>query len=1090
MRAFLRTVARAAALVALSAGLAGSTAGRLEAQATTGGLTGFVTDSAGAPLAGALVDISNPSTGLTRQAQVRTNGQFSLQGLEPGSGYRVTARAIGFRPQTREGVVVRLSQTSRLDFQLGRQVVELQEVAVTAQTSQTEFSGSRQGTQTTIDSTALTRLPTLDRDFTDFIKLAPQVSVREGEGGISAAGQNNRFNTVQVDGATVNDRFGLGRTGQAGGQADGRSVGLEAVKEYQVLLSPYDVRQGNFTGALINAVTKSGTNQLHGSIYGTRRSESWAGFPVDQAEFKNWQYGGSLGGPIIRDRMHFFLNAERRDENQPAAGPYFGGTAVTVVAREADVTRFDQALRAKGLAGGDFGLVQNERPLTNLLGRIDFAAGANSRLVAKMQYNKADRDVFSRSTATANPTLELGNNGYFFKNDTYNPSLQFITNFANGGTNEFIASANIIRDERTPTVREPLVVVQNFQQAGGVGTYSLRSGSEEFSQGNLLEQDIYELTNNFTMPIGDRHNITLGGRLELYRVRNLFAQNSYGTFQFDDIEDFEAGNVELYTARLALPGTQGGDSRFRAGQVSLYAQDDWTISPTFTLNPGLRLDLPYFTTGLSYDPRVIADFGSQESPGGQVMISPRLGFNWGTGTNQLRGGVGVFTGAPAFVWYSNAYANNGLGLVQLTCGSNSNPSANGGVPAFNPNNDEDPVRACANGATVGAGGQLGEINLIADGTKFPQVLRANLAYDRSLGGGFIGTLEGLYTKDMNQFFIVNRNILEPTGADANGRVVYGSLNANGTTTNNFLDQRRYGSAVYGGFSGGVFELRNTDAGYNFSVTGQLRKTFGSALQTSIGYTYSESYDVQSFTSSRAISNWRFGRTTADADTADIRARSDFDRPHRIVANATYTLKWRFPTGISFTYIGQSGSPYTLVAAGGSGRGDLNRDGQTGNDPIYIPTGADDPLAPVILDAGQSAAFQEYIDGQSCLANQRGEIMARNSCRNPWQNTLDASLRQELPIFRGNASFEVQVFNVLRMLDKDWGLQRSVDGSTFSNPAIVTVTSATAEVDPEFGRRQVVTFDPARLEERFRPISSGSSINRSAYYIQAGIRYAF
>ncbi|HEU4698312.1 MAG TPA: carboxypeptidase regulatory-like domain-containing protein [Gemmatimonadales bacterium] len=1078
-------------MLALVAGVGG----RLEAQTTTGGITGVVADSSGTPVADATIVVTNTATGLQRTVAVRPNGSYNLPGLEPGNSYRVAARAIGYQPVLRENVVVRLSQSSRVDFTLARQVVQLQEVTATAPTgTEAEFSPDRQGAQTTITEKQLSSLPTMDRDFTDFVKLAPQVQVREGEGGISAAGQNNRFNTVQVDGATVNDRFGLGRTGQAGGQADGRSVGLEAVKEYQILLSPYDVRQGNFTGALINAVTKSGTNELHGSLYGTHRENSWAGFPVDQAEFKNWQYGGSLGGPIIKDRAHFFLNLERRDETQPAAGPYLGGP-LPIAATQADVDAFNAAAKAKGLAGnGTLDLISNKRPLTNALGRIDYQLGANSRLVAKMQFNSANRDVFSRTTSATNPTLELSNNGYFFDNKTYNPSLQFITNFANGASNELIASANIIRDSRTPNVLEPLVVVQNFTAAGspapcgapGGQCFSIRSGSEEFSQGNVLSQDIYELTNNLTLPVG-RHNFTLGARWEGYKVRNLFAQNSYGTFQFDNLADFEAGNVEQYTIRVALPGTPGGDTRFRAGQFALYAQDDWDLSPTFTVSPGVRVDMPYFTTALNYDPRVIARFGEQKKPGGQLMVSPRLGFNWtdaSLSTNQIRGGVGVFTGAPAFVWYSNAYANNGLGLVGLQCGGNGGVGGSGAPPVFNPDNVTNPTTACANGATVGAGGSIGEVDLIGQNTKFPQVLRANLAFDRALGGGVIGTLEGLYTKDLNNFFIVNRNLAAPAGTDVNGRVVYGTVAAGtGIPTTNFVDP------IYAGSSGGVYELRNTSQGYNWSVTGQLRKSFGRDLQASVGYTYSESYDVQSFTSSRAVSNWRLSTIRAAADTVDQRTRSSFDRPHRVIANATYTLRWKLPTDISFTYVGQSGSPYTLITGGSSNRGDLNRNGNTGDDPIYIPTGVGDPKGPVFSSAAQELAFNEYIDGEACLRSQRGQLMQRNSCRNPWQNQLDMSIRQNLPVLNGNASFDLQIFNVLRMLDKDWGLVKTVNGDEFYTAQILNVTGATSEADAA-QRRAVVTFDPKFLDQRFRPVSSGASINRSAYYIQAGIRYAF
>ena len=1066
------------ALMLALALLAGTT--RALAQATTGGITGQVVDSAGAPVADATVEVLNMETGLRRTVTVSQSGNYTVLGLAPGGPYRVTVRAIGHRPVVQEGVRVPLSQSVRADATMARQAVEVEELVVMADAAGADFAPSRQGTQTTINDTLLRRLPTLDRDFTDFVKLTPQVQVREGEGGITAAGQNNRFNTVQVDGATVNDRFGLGRTGQAGGQADGRSVGLEAVKEYQVLLSPYDVRQGNFSGALINAVTKSGTNRFSGSVFAYHRNESLTGYPLDGTDFSNWQLGGSLGGPIQRDRIHFFANYERRSEDKPAAGPFFGGPGPIVV-RPEDVAAYNAAAAGYGLSTGTFDRVDITRPANNLLGRLDFLIGDNSRLVAKFQYNDAALDVFDRSASVANPFIELSNNGYFFNNKTYNPSVQFFTNFANGAANELLLSANVIRDRRTPFVREPVILVQNLPQVTAGQIYTIQAGGEEFSHANELDQNMYEITNNFSIPIG-AHRFTLGARWEGYKVRNLFGQNIFGRWQFDSLSLFQAGTVEQYQIRFGLPGSNEGESRFRAGQFAVYAQDDWAVSPTFTLNPGVRLDMPYFTTGLSYDPRVIEDFGPQDKPGGQVMISPRLGFNWdmqGASQSQLRGGAGIFTGAPAFVWYSNAYANNGLGLVALTCGQN----GIGVAPAFTPDPDNPPI-SCAGGETVGPGGSLGEVDLIADYTRFPQVFRANLAYDRRLPYGLVASLEGLYSKDINQFFIVNRNLLAPARTDATGRVIYpGTLNANGTLSPQYFDLALYGPS----FAGGVYELRNTDEGYSFSITGQLRKEFGRNVQASIGYTYSEAYDVQSFTSSRAISNWRFSRMLAGADLTDNRTRSGFDRPHRIVGNFTYTVPWRFPTDISFTYIGQSGTPYTLRSGGASGRGDLNLDGTNTNDPIYIPTGAGDPLSPYAFQSpANEAAFDQYIAGESCLSSQRGRIMERNSCRNPWQNQLDVALRQRLPVFRGDAAFEVQIFNVLRMLDRDWGQAKTVGGGEFFDQEVLTAVSSTGGADP----KHVVTFNELQLRDRFLPVTSNASINRSTYYIQAGLRYSF
>ena len=267
----------------------------------------------------------------------------------------------------------------------------------------------------------------------------------------------------------------------------------------------------------------------------------------------------------------------------------------------------------------------------------------------------------------------------------------------------------------------------------------------------------------------------------------------------------------------------------------------------------------------------------------------------------------------------------------------------------------------------------------------------------------------------------------------------------------------------------------------------MRKNFGQNIQASLGYTHSQAYDVQSFTSSRAISNWRFSRVTFVADDDDVRTRSSFDRPSRIVGNLTYTIPWRLPTDISLTYIGQSGTPYTLRTGGSSGRGDLNFDGTNTNDPIYIPTGTSDPNSPYVFeDPASAAAFDEYIAGESCLDEQRGQIMERNSCRNPWQNQLDLAIRQRLPVLRGDAAFEIQIFNFLRMLDRDWGQAKTVGGGEFFDQQVLDVVDATDEAE----RRHVVTFNSELLEDRFQPVTTNASINRSTYYVQAGLKYSF
>jgi hypothetical protein len=1051
---------------------------------TTGAISGFVQDSSGAPIGGAGVEVRYEPTGSRAMTTTNARGFYLIQGLEPGGPYFVTARAIGYRPERATGLRTSIGQTTRQDFRLAASTVEVEDIVVLSEADEA-FSPSRQGTSTTIPDSALVRLPTLNRDFADFVKLTPQVGVRDGdEGGVSVAGQNNRFNTVQVDGATVNDRFGLGRTGQTGGQAGGRAVGLEAVKEYQVVLAPYDVRQGNFTGALINAVTKSGTNDFRGTAFFYNRNEALAGDPLGQTDFNQSQFGGSFGGPIARDKAHFFVAAETNRRSTPATGPYFGSTERPAPVDQAGFDEFVSLLEGYGLEAGNGDLFERSNPLTNVLARFDVQLGETNRLVLRYGYNEAGDDNFSRSTAPNNPIFDLSTFAYRFQNKTHNPSLQLFTNFANGASNEFRLSFQSIRDRRTPAVVQPLIMVENVPgAAGGPATVRLQSGSEQFSQGNELDQDFWELTDNFTKPFG-AHLITIGTRNEFYKVRNLFAQSSFGVWRFNSLADFQAGVAENYNVSGAVGSGTVGETIFDTYTLGFYAQDQWSVNDQLNITAGVRADVPVFSDQPEYDPRVIEDFGPQEVPSGKVLFQPRIGFNYympGNTVSQVRGGIGLFAGAPAFVWMSNAYANTGLKFSQLTCTEGNTPTFSPTLPA--------PL-ACADGTAIEPGGFVGEVDLIGQDTKFPRVLRANLGFDREIGGGVVATIEGLYTKGMDDYFIINRNLEAPVVAsDAVGRTVYGTFDASGRSS------PAYVNSIYGpSSSGGVYELLNTDKNYSWSLTGQLQKRFASSFFLSAGYTYSEAKDVQSFTSSRAISNWRNSWKPSGDIRDDVATISSFSRPHRIVVGASYTAPWKnYPTDISLTYIGQSGQPYTYIAGGASGRGDLNADGTNTNDPIYIPTGADDPNMffqditdeddnVLVSAAAQETAFDEFISGEACLAEQRGQIMERNSCRNPWQSFLDMSIRQSLPSIGGRTlTLEVGIFNLLNLLDEEWGRVKSAGGSVFYEEDVLQQVGADAATN-----LPVFTFDPANLDNRF----AATSVLGNSYQIQIGLRAAF
>src|SRR5437868_12241527 len=461
-RLFL-TVATALALVT------GASARLLAQGVTTGAVTGTVTDANGAPIEGAQIQVRNARTGASAGGISRANGQFLIQGVEPDAGYSITVRRIGFEPVTHDNVVVSLGQTTRSDVQLRQQSTVLETVRIAAEATPV-INPSKTGTGTTMGDSLLRRLPTLNRNFADFVTLVPQVSTSTGVG-LSGGGVNIRQNAIQIDGAASGDLFGLGTTGQPGAQANAKSIPLDAVKEYQVLLSPFDVRQGNFGGLLINAVTKTGTNEFHGATYGYTRSQGLTRSQPYLAEPKQQQYGFSLGGPILKDHLFFFVNPEWQKLNTPAIGSFIG--APDNLAKAADVTRFAEILQGYGLSDpGNGGQVQKKNPLTNVFGRIDAYLPGYTRLVLRHNYASADNQTFSRSSSTSSsPLFGLTSNSYLFSSKTHSSVAELLTNLPNGVFNELLLNLTNIPDFRTAPLTFPQLTLNAFPRLRGSSSH-------------------------------------------------------------------------------------------------------------------------------------------------------------------------------------------------------------------------------------------------------------------------------------------------------------------------------------------------------------------------------------------------------------------------------------------------------------------------------------------------------------------------------------------------------------------------------------------------------------------------------------------
>lgn len=965
--------------------------------ATTAAMNGTVRDQSGTPLPGAtIIAVHNP-TNTQYVSTTNTEGYYNIQNMRVGGPYTVRTSYVGYQEQRTENVSLALGQSARVDFTLSESSRELGEVQVLGERNDV-FNQDRTGAATNVSREQLERLPTLSRSLQDFTRLTPQAS------GNSIGGTNNRYNNITIDGAVNNDVFGLSGSGTPGGQAGTQPISLDAIQEIQVVIAPYDVKQGNFTGGGINAITRSGTNQFSGSVYGFGRNQDIIGKAVEGPrekadEFKNYQYGVRIGGPIIRDKLFFFTNYDATRVTEPVRfAPGSAESQIPLSAAE-QVASFVQ--ETYGYDVGSFGEFDRDTESDKLFARLDWNITDNHSLTLRHNYVDAFQDSYSRSRSEA----RFGNNAYRFNSKTNTTVAELNSRFSNNWSNNLIVGYSRIRDFRE-TLGQLFPQVTIFDPVG-----TLVFGSERSSTANELDQDIFEFTDNLSYLYG-KHNFTVGTHNEFFKFRNLFINNLNGRWDFNSIEDFINNRPARVRATYSLTSDPRPAAEFNAAQLGFYVQDEYTASDRLKLTLGLRVDIPIFPDEPARNTKLENDFGSiypglrtDRTPSGQLLLAPRFGFNYAPTqdqTLQIRGGTGIFTGRVPFVWMSNQFVNTGtiLGTIDVR-----NPAE------FIP----DPSNQTAAGPPV----QTVEVNVINDDFKLPRVWRSNLAFDYTLPYGIVATLEGIYSKTLNDVVYRDLNLVEPSGtlAGADNRFVYPSARRiNPDYTNIIL-------------------LDNTDKGFRYSITGQLRKNFTNGLTTSIAYTYGKSKDVNSGTSSTALSNYEFNQIVNFPNDPQL-AYSRYDVRHRIVGNGGYTFRYgeNAATGISLFYQGQSGLPITFVY-----NQDLNGDGNIANDLIYIPRNQGEiNLVPVTISGTtyspeeQWAALDALISGDDYLSDRRGQYAERYGGRMPWTHQFDVRIFQDFYLNAGENRHTLQItfdiFNVGNLLSRDWGRQYFVNNN--------------------------------------------------------------
>jgi hypothetical protein len=1047
---------------------------------TTGALSGTVVSSTGEDVVGATVIATHEPSGSQYGTAVREGGGYDIRGVRVGGPYTIAVQMIGYETSQETEIFVNLNQTIDTDFTIVPEAVEVAGIVVNLEADPV-LNSTRTGAATFVTPDQVVELPSLRRSTRDLTRLDPR-----SDGNFSFGGRNWLYNNISLDGSYFNNPFGLDDPAP-GGQTFAEPVPYDAIETVQVSVAPYDVRQSGFTGAAINSVTKSGTNQWQGSAYTFLRNESFIGDQIGDVDvlvpdLSYNQSGVSLGGPIVRDKAFFFVNYERERREDPGSnfsalrpGETPGGSISRVTAADLEAIR----QRMIDVYDYDPGAFENYIFKTDndkFIAKLDWNVNEQNKLTFRYNLLDAVHDLGPHPFAiTTNNTgrgpnessIPFQNAGYAINNELNSFAGELNTQ-TDTWANRLFASYNRFRDFREPK-SGPFPTIEIVED--GV-TYTTL-GHEPFSIHNLLDQDVFQITDDFSMYRGN-HVFTVGANYEQFSFGNSFNLFYYGVFPvpagvpdlaflggttFFSLEDFFAltdptnPNFVDFNAIVAeRENNPFTDDPSKPAQFALYVQDEWRYTDRVNFTIGLRADLPFYLTDLPATP--IADalvfrdedgnpeqFTWSEFPDTQVLWSPRVGFNWdlkGDRTMQVRGGTGVFTGRLPFVWIGNQAANQG------------------------PDDGDF------------------DLDATVDDFKWPQVWKTNVALDQLLPTNTLLTLEFLYGNNINEIFLRNPNLVAPvrTIPGPDGRPFYGGVGANRLHTFE---------------SGGdTYVVDNNGNGYDVSVTAQLRQIFQNGLAASLAYNFTEaknnfdSTEISSFV-------WQGNPVEGDPNNFDA-AFSQFGFRHRITGSANYRRSWSdmFATSFGlFLEVAEGG----FFTAGRTSRysytvlGDLNGDGAAGNDLMYIPRSQDE-INLVDIPGGLSAAQQwnaldAFIEQDDYLSEHRGEIAERNGAINPWFSNLDLRILQDVIVQDHTFQVSLDVLNLANFVNSDWGVREVVNNAA-KTPLILCNTNIPGCPGTFNGEGEPLYQFPGTVTETF--IDDPSELSR--WRAQLGFRYLF
>jgi hypothetical protein len=1056
------------------------------AQVTTSSFSGVIKDSKGETLPGATIRATHTPSGTNYSIVTNVDGRFTLPNVRIGGPYTVVISYIGFQPQTFTNITLKLGEPFILNATMSENGTTLKEVVVTGKK---EINVARVGESTNINSRMLQTLPTITRSITDFTRLSPLAN------GTSFGGRDNRFNNTQVDGANLNNSFGLSSDPLPGG-GSAQPISIEAYDEISVNVSPIDVRQSGFTGAGIYAVTKSGTNTFHGSVYGLYKDQRFNGTNIGDVDISNTfaksqtkTYGFTLGGPIIKNKVFFFTNFESNKSTSPGiaysptGGSHSGQVSTTTTT---DLQTVSDYLNNKfGYQTGPYDNFPAFAPKsTNFLAKIDWNINEKNKLTLKYSYLSATTDNSINGTSIPNgggfnvtgkagsvsslpnsryspQSIAFENSNYGFINPVKTYTAELNSSITSKLSNQVLLAITKTDSKRTFPGNNAFPTIDIFNGAGG---NFISAGNDPFTLNNDVINNTTTITDNLTYYAG-KHTITAGATYEYQYVGNQFMPGAAGYYAYNSLSDFTSDKPPVYFAYTysLVPGVSGPYSAsLKIGTAGLYLQDEYSVTDNFKLTYGIRADKPIYLEDPEENPQMTAlqlpdrngnltSYSTGKWPTNSWLLSPRAGFRWNVFSDNslvVRGSAGIYSGRSPYVYLTNMPTNSGMyqfggSITDPTVLANIHLSQN---PAIYSN-----LLPLVAGTAISSGAVAIDPNF-----KFPQVFKANAAVEKGFGDGYLLTLEGLYTKDIYALRYRNGNLKSPTGFTSEGALSRERYVGIGTAVAGATDRLIYPNV------GNIYILENTSKGYSSALTAQISKSYSNGFYGSLAYTYTVAKDINANGGSTAASTYSGNPTVGTSNELEL-GNSTYFTPHRIVANAAYTINYlkHGATTVGLYYQGSYNGVVSYTV-----NGDLNGDGNSNADLMYIPANASETnfaqytttvngITYTYTPAQQAAALEQFINNSPYLKNHRGQFAERNAAFLPWYNRIDANFLQDFYIETGKnhqrntLEFSAVIQNLPNLLNKYWGIQQIT-----TNTSPLTFTGYDANNHPIYNMRQI------------------------------------